>query len=315
MNCSTVSVVIPVYNAEKYLREALTSVLNQKYTNWECLIIDDGSTDGSNYIADEYCKKDLRLKYFYQNNYGPSSARNYGLRLAIGDYILFLDADDVILPNALSCMVKSRDMLEDNIILYSDLFLGDDTNIYNTSSFRKPVNLGRDIDFNEMYRKFGLNFLIHPTCVLFSKEVFDYVRWNEQLSHSEDWDLYLNILSKDFVFRFVPENLVIYRNSNNSLSKNFNKTFEANYSILFKWAKSNNYLIFSKRCALILKNSIMKYLLRKSKKIIIPSFKINSIKLFFYYLLIFPCTFNYLIIEFSQVFLKRVLKKSFEVQN
>ncbi len=90
-----VSVIIPVYNVEEFLRECLDSVINQTYKNLEIILIDDGSTDGSGVICDEYEKKDKRIKVAHQENKGVSKARNAGYRLAGGDYVIFLDSDDI----------------------------------------------------------------------------------------------------------------------------------------------------------------------------------------------------------------------------
>ena len=308
-----VSIIIPLYNSEDYLKETMDSVLKQTFADWECLIVDDGSTDNSKTIALDFCRHDSRFKYFSQENSGPSSARNYGIGLAKGNYLLFLDADDILLPGMIKTVLSVSMDADQNLIHYTGAWLGKDSNIYDTKPFLKSMNIGQNISFDDMYEQFGLTFSFIPACVLFPRKSLEGISWNEKLKHSEDWDLYLNISSRNYFFQFIPENLVIYRNSDNSLSKNFSKTFEANYLILEKWLKKNNYLIFSKRCALILKNSIMKYLLKKSDKIIIPCIKIKTIKLFFYYLLIYPYTLYYLIIEFIQVLQKRVLKKKFEV--
>lgn len=93
-----ISVIIPVYNVEKYLRRCIDSVLNQSYTNLEILLIDDGSTDGSGNICDEYSANDLRVKTYHINNSGPANARNYGLEHCVGGYIAFVDSDDWIEP-------------------------------------------------------------------------------------------------------------------------------------------------------------------------------------------------------------------------
>lgn len=99
------SLVIPVYNVEPYLRECLDSVLNQTFANWEAVCVNDGSTDGSAAILEEYALKDNRLKIITQPNCGLSAARNAGMKVAKGDYILFLDSDDWLEPNALQTLV------------------------------------------------------------------------------------------------------------------------------------------------------------------------------------------------------------------
>lgn len=95
MDDSLVSIITPCYNAEKYLRETIESVLGQSYRNWEMILVDDGSKDKTSEIIKEYSDIDSRIKYYYQNNSGSASARNYGLNNARGRYIALLDADDV----------------------------------------------------------------------------------------------------------------------------------------------------------------------------------------------------------------------------
>lgn len=92
----TVSVIVPCYNQAQYLKEALDSVLGQTYNNWECIIVDDGSTDNCKVISDLYINEDQRFKYIYQENAGLSSARNSGIKTCSGEFILPLDADDII---------------------------------------------------------------------------------------------------------------------------------------------------------------------------------------------------------------------------
>lgn len=91
-----ISVIVPVYNAEKFLNNCIESVVHQSYTNWELLLIDDGSSDSSAEIMKAACKNDARIKEFHQKNAGPGIARNKGIEIATGDYIVFLDADDYI---------------------------------------------------------------------------------------------------------------------------------------------------------------------------------------------------------------------------
>jgi glycosyltransferase involved in cell wall biosynthesis len=93
-----VSIVTPVYNVDNYLSECLDSLLNQSYENLEIILIDDGSTDKSASICDEYAKNDARIQVVHQKNHGVSVARNVGLDSAKGDYLLFVDADDIALP-------------------------------------------------------------------------------------------------------------------------------------------------------------------------------------------------------------------------
>lgn len=102
MNTPLISIIIPIYNAEKYLHQCLDSVVAQTYTNWECLLIDDGSKDASGAICDDYAAKDPRFRVFHKENGGVSSARNLGLDNIKGKWVTFSDSDDEFMPCALS---------------------------------------------------------------------------------------------------------------------------------------------------------------------------------------------------------------------
>ena len=110
----TFSIIIPVYNVEQYLRDCLDSVCRQTYSDWEAICVNDGSTDGSAAILEEYAEKDSRFKIISQPNGGLSAARNTGLKAAKWEYVLFLDSDDWLEPQALEVISKSlsdEDML------------------------------------------------------------------------------------------------------------------------------------------------------------------------------------------------------------
>ncbi|MGG7033615.1 MAG: glycosyltransferase family 2 protein [Flavobacterium sp.] len=100
-----VSIIVPCYNQAEYLDESLQSVLDQTYSNWECIIVNDGSPDNTGTIAQRWCKNDSRFKYIYQKNFGVSSARNLGISKAGGEFILPLDADDKISPDYIELAV------------------------------------------------------------------------------------------------------------------------------------------------------------------------------------------------------------------
>lgn len=101
-----VSVIVPVYNGEKYIKKCLNDLMNQTYKNYEVIIIDDGSTDNTSEICKLICKKDSRFKYFYQKNSGVSAARNLGLDVLQGEYIVFVDSDDTISVHLLEYLYK-----------------------------------------------------------------------------------------------------------------------------------------------------------------------------------------------------------------
>lgn len=113
-----ISVVMPVYNAERFIRFALDSVVRQTYSDWECICVDDGSTDGSGAVLDEYAAKDERFRVVHQANGGEGPARNAGMDLASGEIVAFLDSDDVWHPEALRLIAATREATGADVIRY-----------------------------------------------------------------------------------------------------------------------------------------------------------------------------------------------------
>ena len=122
-----ISVIIPVYNVENYLEECLKSVQNQTYTNIEVLLVNDGSTDKSKLICERYCKEDRRFQLLNQENQGLSAARNNGVASSTGEFIAFVDSDDIILPNYLETLIHYMtdeiDIVESQFTLSKKEFL------------------------------------------------------------------------------------------------------------------------------------------------------------------------------------------------
>ena len=112
-----VSIVVPIYNVRNYLQQCLDSVLGQTYQNMEILLIDDGSTDGSNRICDEYEKQDSRVRVFHTENRGLASARNQGMKYANGAYYAFIDSDDWIELHTIATLVKAAQEFDADVVI------------------------------------------------------------------------------------------------------------------------------------------------------------------------------------------------------
>lgn len=117
-----VSVIVPIYNVEKYLDQCIKSIISQTYRNLEIILVDDGSTDSSGKIADTYAAKDKRIKVCHQNNAGVSSARNLGIDKATGDYVCFVDGDDYTMPDYVSYMLDLSEEYDSEIALTTEMF-------------------------------------------------------------------------------------------------------------------------------------------------------------------------------------------------
>lgn len=111
-----VSVIVPIYNVEKYLPECLDSILNQTFSNYELILVDDGATDTSGEICERYAAHDNRIKIIHKENGGLSSARNAGINVAVGDYIAFIDSDDAVHPDYLRDMVSIAETQEADLV-------------------------------------------------------------------------------------------------------------------------------------------------------------------------------------------------------
>lgn len=145
------SVIIPIYNCKKFVEECLNSVQKQTYSNWECICVDDGSTDGSGDICDEYEKKDSRFRVIHKKNGGEGSARNAGLDVCSGDMVYFLDSDDVLNNQVLEVCAKG-------VALYPNVDLSSVKMIQYEDGESPKWNRNKDIDWQyvDLSEKIGM---------------------------------------------------------------------------------------------------------------------------------------------------------------
>lgn len=190
MDCILISIVIPVYNAELYLEECISSILRQTYVYFELILIDDGSTDNSLIICRSFEKKDSRIEVFHQDNSGVSSARNLGIRLAHGEYICFVDADDWIDETYISSFVKSLVKNRNLDLCVQGLKSFENGKIVCEKSFTEALFESRDI---LAALEGGLIHFRGPYCKLFKISVLRCynIEFPIELSYGEDSIFYL----------------------------------------------------------------------------------------------------------------------------
>lgn len=229
-----ISVVVPCFNYAHFLPETLDSVLKQVYQNWECIIIDDGSTDNTKEVAEKYTAKDSRFRYVFQENKGLPSARNAGIREAKGDFIQFLDADDLITADKFSVQISAYSRDDDVDIVYSEYicFLDGDkskTWTYSRVLFRKDPAY----DFASQWEK---KLSIPPHCFLYKKECF--AKWglfDEKFIYGkEDWDLHLKFAIGGAKYLFVKGQMAVYRVSDKSMVRSNPKKMRKGKKMLLK---------------------------------------------------------------------------------
>lgn len=189
----TISIIIPIYNVESYLRKCLDSIMEQSFSYFELLLINDGSTDASAQICQEYVEKDDRIRYFEKENSGVSSARNFGIKHSRGEYIIFIDSDDWVEPNYLEILYKTMKELEGDIVVtnYYTFREEDAMFLFHVAETNEPlVFQPNDSFFNYMFSTFGTDIAWGSSwSKLFKKSLFDRLYFSEDISWAEDFDL------------------------------------------------------------------------------------------------------------------------------
>lgn len=210
-NDSLVSIIIPCYNHGKFLFETLNSVLNQTYRNWECIIINDGSTDNTESIANEFCKRNSNFKYFFQNNQGVSNARNNGIKKSTGNYILPLDGDDLIDPSYIQKAINRFTDFPNTTLVYckADRF-GEKKEYWDLPEYNYETEIWNNVIF---------------CSAIFKREDFDKTNgYNPNMKEGlEDWDFLLSLLNDKSIVYCIPEVLFHYRAVKKSRNTEANK--------------------------------------------------------------------------------------------
>lgn len=215
-NIYKVSVIVPCYNQAKYLEKCFSSIINQTYSNWECILVDDGSTDETKEIGNEWAQKDARIKYYKKLNGGLSSARNFGLSHTNGDFIQFLDADDFLDPAKFE---KSLSNVSDNIntVIITNFLLFDDKKQKEKPAFCK---LEQNC-FNQqaILIEWDKRFAIPIHCALFPSNLTAKYLFREDLKAKEDWIFWLQIFQNHPKAIFIDEPLAFYRENPGGMSR------------------------------------------------------------------------------------------------
>jgi glycosyltransferase involved in cell wall biosynthesis len=253
-----VSVIIPAYNAEKFILETIESVQAQTYTNWEIIIVDDGSTDQTNIIIQQEAKKDTRIHYFHQENGRQGKARNLAIKHAKGEYLAFIDADDLWHPQKLEKQVNifkenpSVDLVYCNGLSFMDTI----QNVIQTH--QEPSGL-RNIEEQFQYLLSGkslpnLSVIVNKYCV----DKLGGFMEDSRLQNAEDYQMWLRLADHNCQMYGLPENLFYYRLHSNQVTHGDSMAFlQSVWAVYF--APLNKVSKVEKNSLLI--NRVQKYLL------------------------------------------------------
>lgn len=242
-NQPLISVIVPVYNAEKYIHRCVDSIINQTYTNLEIILVDDGSPDNSGVICDEYAEKDDRIVVIHKENKGVYTARNAGLDICTGEYIAFVDSDDYIESEMYEIMLSES--LKDNVDICVCQWQYEnqdgqriiDLNKINNTIYGKKTS----IEFAEYL--YGSSYENGVVCAawnkLYRKEIFETTRFYGR--YIEDDRIHSEILSRDYSIFVLTDRLYIYCQNGDSLT---NKPFREE-TLLFLDVLSERMKFFS----------------------------------------------------------------------
>lgn len=224
MSDISISVLMPVYNSEKFLEETVQAVINQSYTNWELILVDDGSTDNSKKLCDELRKKENRIKFIDKKNTGVSDTRNVALKNAKGQYVVFVDSDDLIHKDYLKLLVNSMNKYNTDLSVCNFI----ERKISNTG---KVEDINREfcpkevIEMAEMkgyIMDFGNSGLLNPLWnKIYKNQIIkeNNITFDEKVETGEDFIFNLQYFRKTKKISFIKEKLYYYiRRNNNSIT-------------------------------------------------------------------------------------------------
>lgn len=214
------SIIIPVFNVEKFLSECLNSILEQEFSNFEIILVNDGSCDKSGEICDEFAKKDERIKVFHQENSGVSVARNNGIKQSKGNYLMFIDSDDFLVENTLKPLISELENFD--ILFFSYLRVFENGEIF---------ELKANVFENESFEKFSItenliktNHLLHTTPWAYIAKTSlvknNNLTFKSNLKCSEDFDFNMNLLEKASSLKGSKIKAYCYRQRQDSVTNN-----------------------------------------------------------------------------------------------
>ena len=226
-----VSIILPVYNVAPYLRQSLDSIIAQTLTDIEIICVDDGSTDDSGKILDEYKEKDNRITVIHKRNAGTGAARNDGLKIATGECIGFVDPDDWILPNMYERLYNILQDKELDIVMFTPDVFNDQTQKHEGFLYFQDSNFPKILD-DKIFNKDDISPFSYPMCVwnkLYRKKLFDdnNIDFAEGLDFEDHKVIFKSLFTAKRIY-FIREKLYVYRHSRQGsiLSDNDTRMFD-----------------------------------------------------------------------------------------
>lgn len=255
-----ISIITATYNRAHFILETLKSIQKQTFLDWECLIVNDGGTDSTENIIQELLTQDNRFKFLERpNTYlkGLPGCRNYGLDIAKGDYIIFFDDDDLVNENLLAIALENIFSHKVSFCHYQKKSFQKELQIIENKSLNFKYFLSKDNLTDVLQQKIGL-----ASCtVLWKRECFSNIRFNENLMYAEEWECYSKILSEGFLGIVIPN--ILYYNRKHPQS-NTHQFYQYNAVRRASKAEAILLVIENLQEKKILSNSILRYFVTMS---------------------------------------------------
>lgn len=231
-----VSIIIPIYNVEKYLKDCIDSVINQSYREIEIILVNDGSTDLSYEICLEYKKRDKRIKVINKPNGGLSTARNEGIERANGNYLVFIDSDDFVDNKMIETLMKAVKYYNAEIVCCNYDFVDENSNYIKKHKIRVKTNLEYTREEAQDLLLYSDYFRCYAWNKIYKKELFENVRYPDGKIYEDIYTTF-RLFEKSKKIVFLKKSLYHYRVRINSITRNINK--EKLYDILDPIRKIN----------------------------------------------------------------------------
>ena len=265
---SLVSIIVPIYNVEQYLRKCIDSIINQTYKNLEILLVDDGSPDNCGQICDEYAKKDDRVKVIHKENGGLSSARNCGIEHATGKYIAFVDGDDFVSKNYISNLFTIIKKYNADISLTNKIYYFEKRQEKKATEYELSEE-DLSMESTMLLENILKDTLPHETCgKLYKAEILKSNKYEKGLSVFEDFEYIIRILKKNPQYKIacdMGKYDYFYLQRDNSLSRGtYNECWNKELDFYIGLLKDDKF----KKYSTYLKIWIAKKGVRNFKKII-----------------------------------------------
>lgn len=213
----SVSILMPLYNAELWIEESIRSCKEQTYGNWELIVVDDGSTDSSADIVERLASEDHRIRLYRQQNAGASAARNEAFRHCSGDYVMYLDADDLMSPNKIESQIKALESAPKNSIATCpwEEFWDKPSN----SQTSRPIYHDYDKPTDLLIEMWSEGSFLQTSCYLVPRDLISCSKgWNKKITLNDDGEFFCRILANTSKIVFASNAIVNYRRGHSSLS-------------------------------------------------------------------------------------------------